>query len=291
MTDEPPSPGRGLPTLERAGWAACKSFMDPWTWAPLAGAALCSIDDFDQRIVDWADDRHPVFSSRNNAADMSDDLADTLDMTAWLTAALAPRSQQATNKEVFIDTLQSVGVIAFANEIGDYNLSTSKKYVVALATVGANYLHTVPEARPDKTRLMVTQWLGHEGNYQLTTQFKKETNRVRPNRADDYSFPSGHTSGAFSSAQLASRNLDQYYFDDRVNFWARTSLFALASGTGWARVEANKHYPSDVLFGAALGNFISAFASNLLIDKNTDRVDVVIGPMNDGLGVNCLIRF
>jgi len=33
----------------------------------------------------------------------------------------------------------------------------------------------------------------------------------------------------------------------------------VALGTGWARVEAQKHYPSDVLAGMALGNFMAAF--------------------------------
>jgi hypothetical protein len=290
-TDDSPSASRVLPAIDRVKWAAKKSLLDPCSWVPLAGAAVCSIDDFDEKIVNWADDHHPVFSSRENADDVSDDLADILDLTAWYTAALVPRSEQATDEEVLLDTCGSLSVIAFADKIGDYNLSTSKKYGLALAVVGANYLYTVPESRSDKTRLMVTQWLGHEGNYQLTTQLKKETNRVRPNGANDHSFPSGHTSSAFSSAQLASQNLTHYNFSGRTNFWARTSLFVLASGTGWARVEANKHYPSDVLFGAALGNFVGAFVSNLLIDKERKDVSISINPMDKGLAVNCTLRF
>ncbi|MBD3343874.1 MAG: hypothetical protein GF401_02280 [Chitinivibrionales bacterium] len=35
-------------------------------------------------------------------------------------------------------------------------------------------------------------------------------------------------------------------------------------GTGWARVEAQKHYPTDVLVGAALGNFCATFAAGIL---------------------------
>jgi hypothetical protein len=32
----------------------------------------------------------------------------------------------------------------------------------------------------------------------------------------------------------------------------------MGTGVAWARVEAGAHFPSDVLAGAALGNFLSA---------------------------------
>jgi membrane-associated phospholipid phosphatase len=40
---------------------------------------------------------------------------------------------------------------------------------------------------------------------------------------------------------------------------ARVGNIVLATGVAWARVEAGAHYPSDVLAGAALGHFLSAF--------------------------------
>ena len=36
------------------------------------------------------------------------------------------------------------------------------------------------------------------------------------------------------------------------------SANTVAGLTAWARLEAEKHYPTDVLVGAALGHFISA---------------------------------
>ena len=38
----------------------------------------------------------------------------------------------------------------------------------------------------------------------------------------------------------------------------RLSAKTLAAGTAWARVEAGKHYPTDVLAGAAIGHFLTA---------------------------------
>ena len=73
------------------------------------------------------------------------------------------------------------------------------------------------------------------------------------------SFPSGHTSAAFSCATLANRNLKSIDALEDVRPVLEVANTVLAAGVGWARVEAGKHYPSDVLFGAALGHFLTAF--------------------------------
>jgi hypothetical protein len=42
-------------------------------------------------------------------------------------------------------------------------------------------------------------------------------------------------------------------------------------GASWARLEGNYHYPSDVLLGAALGNFIGRFLNDAFIGPNDPR--------------------
>jgi len=58
---------------------------------------------------------------------------------------------------------------------------------------------------------------------------------------------------------MARQNLQ--YMDLPV--WARRTgewgLHGVAVGTALARVEAGKHYLSDVLVGYALGNFVASF--------------------------------
>ncbi len=58
----------------------------------------------------------------------------------------------------------------------------------------------------------------------------------------------------------------------RKRFFLNTGFKALAVGTSWARVEANAHFPSDVLAGYALGHFISSFIHDafLGLDQNDD---------------------
>lgn len=62
------------PGWERVGVAAANAARDPWVWAPLAGAAVFQIDDWDRRTSDWAREHTPVFGSQSSAEQWSDDL-------------------------------------------------------------------------------------------------------------------------------------------------------------------------------------------------------------------------
>jgi hypothetical protein len=117
----------------------------------------------------------------------------------------------------------------------------------------------------------------------MTDLLKMTTDRKRPDRRDSRSFPSGHASGAFAAATLANRNLKVL----RLPTWAKQSLpignLVLASGTAWARVEGERHFPSDVLAGAALGHFLSAFIHDAVLGlPNTFRVGVALFPEQNG---------
>jgi membrane-associated phospholipid phosphatase len=57
--------------------------------------------------------------------------------------------------------------------------------------------------------------------------------------------PSGHTTIAFALATALS--------DDIKRTWASAGLYTLATGVGWARLNDNRHWLSDVAAGAALG--------------------------------------
>jgi PAP2 superfamily len=91
----------------------------------------------------------------------------------------------------------------------------------------------------------------------VTGGLKTATNRTRPSGGSD-SFPSGHSSAAFSSATLANRNLDSIPMSKNLRFVLQAGNLLLATATAWARVEASAHFPADVLAGAALGHFFSA---------------------------------
>lgn len=90
----------------------------------------------------------------------------------------------------------------------------------------------------------------------LTESLKEITGRERPNKNDgpfaftpfsgSASFPSGHTTAAFSLAATISEHFGN---DLRVAIPA----YALATGVGLARTRADRHFATDVFLGAAIG--------------------------------------
>jgi hypothetical protein len=126
----------------------------------------------------------------------------------------------------------------------------------------------------------------------VTDLLKGATGRVRPDDSDDKSFPSGHTSHAFSCATLANRNLESIDVPEGIRPVLQIGNTVLASGVAWARVEARKHYPSDVLAGAALGHFLTAFIHDAFLNLPEDgSVDFSVYPMSGGAGLELCFRF
>jgi len=60
-----------------------------------------------------------------------------------------------------------------------------------------------------------------------------------------YSFPSGHTSDAFSLATSVTLAYPKWY--------VIVPAYAWASAVGYSRMDLGVHYPSDVLMGAVTG--------------------------------------
>jgi len=67
------------------------------------------------------------------------------------------------------------------------------------------------------------------------------------------SFPSGHTTAAFSVATVLSRRYPQH------RRWLPYVAYGLAGVVGFSRISLSSHFPSDVFLGAALGYSISRY--------------------------------
>ena len=78
----------------------------------------------------------------------------------------------------------------------------------------------------------------------LTTQaLKYAVGRSRPD-GGHYSFPSGHTSSAFATADILLQ---------RFGWRAGVPAYVAAAYVAASRLSERQHYPSDVVFGAAVG--------------------------------------
>jgi hypothetical protein len=73
-----------------------------------------------------------------------------------------------------------------------------------------------------------------------------------------YSFPSGHTSQAFAMATTLTLQYKKWYVVVPAYLWA--------GSVGYSRMYLGKHYPSDVLAGAALG-VASSYLGHVITKK------------------------
>jgi hypothetical protein len=79
----------------------------------------------------------------------------------------------------------------------------------------------------------------------LVEPIKYATNRERPDGSNNRSFPSGHAAVTFAGATVLERHLG----------WRKSLLgYTIASYVAASRLHDNRHYLSDVVFGAAVGS-------------------------------------
>ena len=71
--------------------------------------------------------------------------------------------------------------------------------------------------------------------------------RERPNGSDNKSFPSGHATRAFVSAEFLHQEFGH------LSPWVSIAGYTTAGATAYLRLYQNKHWLSDVLAGAAIG--------------------------------------
>lgn len=80
-----------------------------------------------------------------------------------------------------------------------------------------------------------------------TIVLKLAVQRRRPDGSDTLSFPSNHASGSFAVATVLA---------GRLGWPAGVPAFLAAGFVSYSRLEANRHFLTDTLFGAALGTTV-----------------------------------
>jgi hypothetical protein len=92
----------------------------------------------------------------------------------------------------------------------------------------------------------------------LVQPLKFITQRQRPDLSDHHSFPSGHAAVTFATATVIERHLG----------WKKSVLgYTIASYVAASRLHDNRHYLSDVIFGAAVGTI----AGNAVVHHQPDN--------------------
>ena len=152
---------------------------------------------------------------------------------------------------------------------------------------GASILLTpsgdAPEAWAiDKTAGIAVEGAGIMTAVGATEVLKRGVGRVRPT-GEGLSFPSSHSSTAFAAASLSVRNLDAIPMAPLLRGGLEAGTWTTAGLVAWSRVEAGAHFPSDVLAGAALGRFLTAFIHDAFLGLPERRLfDLDIIPERGG---------
>lgn len=118
-----------------------------------------------------------------------------------------------------------------------------------LYTVGVMYVETMllTNALKDVTKNAVERIRPFAYNPVAPLEDKLERDTKR-------SFYSGHASNAFATAVFAAEMFRHYHPNSAAKPWIWVGSLGLASATTYLRYEAGKHFPSDLLVGAAMGS-------------------------------------
>ena len=128
----------------------------------------------------------------------------------------------------------------FALKVDNYLRYVPAVAVYGLDLIGVDAKHNVV----DRSMMLLSSYLIVAAS---TGGMKILSHRLRPNGSDHHSFPSGHTSLAFMTAEF----LHQEYKDQSI--WYSIGGYVIATGTGVLRLYNNAHWVSDVVAGAGFG--------------------------------------
>lgn len=214
-------------------------------------------------------------------------------LTIGLGEYLRSRMPELTFMDLRVNEINSFDRIAttFSSEkartLSDYNLYLS----VGLSGL----LFLEKETRRDfaKLAILFTETMAINGG--LTNISKSIFQRPRPyvfdenwdpvrilSSNDRAAFVSGHTSGSAAGTFFFARVFSDYYPDSKLKPYVWSLAAGLPALSGYLRIRAGKHYPTDVIAGYLLGASTGYFVP-MLHKKPLKVKGLSIAPTGNGL--------
>jgi hypothetical protein len=183
------------------------------------------------------------------------------DPFTWVPAAGAAVVLAAGENQIGNSAARHTPVFGSAKQADQ--ASSDLNIALNLAAVASSVFAPLPGTN-SRQQEMASDGLALVAASGATAVAKHAINRERPDDSGNDSFPSGHTAQAFAAARVLRDNLQGYGFSARNEHWLDAGVYTAATATGWARIEAGEHHPSDVFMGAALGNFMVVWVTEAL---------------------------
>lgn len=184
-------------------------------------------------------------------------------------------------------------------------VSSNVSDAVLVATVGASLITTIATAHGPSATTTIGLMFGETmlvGNG-VSQLMKTAIRRVRPYVYNDdpdipfekkltktarQSFPSGHAINAFASAVFLSTVFAKLHPTSPVRPWIWGGSLAAASAVGFLRYDAGKHFPTDVLVGAAIGGVLGWGIPKM---HESDHVRVAVAPALEGSMIGLSVTY
>jgi hypothetical protein len=175
---------------------------------------------------------------------------------------------------------QSINEVLNKKQNSSTHIDDYLQYAPVLATYGLEVFGIRGKNNfKDKTIILGTSYIlmGITVNV-----LKRTTCELRPDNSKYNSFPSGHTTTAFMSAEF----MYQEYKDHSI--WYGVSGYVIASTVGVLRMYNNRHWFTDVVAGAGIGILSTKAAYwlapkiNKMFTKNNSNSSAVLLPFYDG---------
>jgi membrane-associated phospholipid phosphatase len=219
------------------------------------------------------------------------------DGSDWLKASLV---LGATSGLYFADT--DIRNVAQRNQssIGDKAAAVGNAFgnpLYTLPPLGLFYLYGYlnDDSKARRTSLLAVESLVISSAFNLT--LKEIAQRPRPNTGEasttwngpsqklgDYSFPSNHSTAAFSIASVIAEEYGN-------NPYVPPIVYGLATLTGLGRIYGNNHWASDVFFGGAIGYFVGKAVVRYHTIQSDTALMILPTVSQQGFGLTAEYRF
>ncbi|MDA1315100.1 MAG: phosphatase PAP2 family protein [Acidobacteria bacterium] len=177
-------------------------------------------------------------------------------------------------KQKFFDPVATDGFAATGKQLGKSQLLGP--------VIGVSFLASRLTDNAKFQRVTYDAAQGFLVSNTVTAGLKKVSGRTRPDGANNYSFPSGHTANSFILATIVSRHYG----------WRKAlPAYAAASYVGASRIRSQKHHLTDVLAGATIGYIVGRTVTRRSPEDGPPRFNLGVAvPPGGGAALNVGIR-